>query len=254
MKSLFIFGLAVAMLSACGNDPVTNAGYFDDDLDRSIDSSTHDDHSSNTITTTTTTTVDDHSNVTIDDHSHVTNNFYPDTVYVRDTIRMRDTVSKTVRDTVRTTDTVTVQKVKRDTVIQHRIDTVKTTVYDTVKTVQYDTVYSTLNRVSTPSPIDTLDELPDGVLLWSVIMKLSGNTLYIGHPDSWNDYSNNSYLVQGEVLDTLKTARFGRISDHPSVNKVHPINKCVGIIGTCVWGGTNCKLIDFPYKVCDHST
>lgn len=35
MKKLFIFGLAVALLSACGNDPVTTAGYFDDDVDKS---------------------------------------------------------------------------------------------------------------------------------------------------------------------------------------------------------------------------
>ena len=35
MKKLFIFGLVVAILAACGNDPVTTAGYFDDDVDKS---------------------------------------------------------------------------------------------------------------------------------------------------------------------------------------------------------------------------
>ena len=253
MKKLFIFGLAVAMLSACGNDPVTNAGYFDDDLDRSNDSSYHDDHSSNTITTTTTTTttVDDHSNVTIDDHSHVTNNFFPDTVYVRDTIRMRDTVSKTVRDTVKKTDTVTVQKVKRDTVVQHRIDTVKTTVYDTIKTVQYDTVYSTLNRVSSPSPLDTLPELPDGVTVEHIIMKLSGTNLILGSENAQNTPTYN-LLVQGETIDTLKNVRIGYISDRPTIVRVKPLNGCLGILGYQKSGFSG-YLRGYEHKVCDHT-
>ena len=159
MKKLFIFGLAVAMLSACGNDPVTNAGYFDDDLDRSNDSSYHDDHSDRS------TTIDDHSDrsTTVDNHSVISNHYYPDTLVVIDTIvhTITDTVIQRVHDTLNintleidtviTVDTVktvvrdTVKTIKRDTVekIKTVHDTIATTIYDTVKTVRFDTIIET---------------------------------------------------------------------------------------------------------------
>lgn len=158
MKKLFIFGLAVAMLSACGNDPVTNAGYFDDDLDRSIDSSTHDDHSQNN----TTITNDDHSSVVIDDHSSV-NHYYTDTIFVVDTVfhettdtiyKMTvdtlykthiDTLYKTLYDTLTTTIIDTVINTLVDTVVQRVIDTVINTMVDTVYTRVVDTVVTSLN-------------------------------------------------------------------------------------------------------------
>jgi len=164
MKKLFIFGLAVAMLSACGNDPVTNAGYFDDDLDRSIDSSTHDDHSQNN----TTITSDDHSSVVIDDHSSV-NHYYTDTIFVVDTVfhettdtiyKMTvdtlykthiDTLYKTLYDTLTTTIIDTVINTLVDTVVQRVIDTVINTMVDTVYTRVVDTVFNVIES-SKPEP------------------------------------------------------------------------------------------------------
>ena len=242
--------MSTVIAIACGNDPVTNAGYFDDDLDRSVDQSVHDDHSSNTTTITTTTTTDDHSTVTIDDHSHVTNNYFPDTVYVRDTIRTRDTVSRTVRDTVLKVDTITVHTVKHDTITKHKVDTVTTTVYDTVLSVKYDTVYRELPISAIDDPLDTLPELPDGVTVEHVIMKLSGSSLIVG-----SEYAQNTptfdFIVQGADIDTLKNIRAGYIVDRPTMVRVSPINKCIGILAFRKSGYSG-FMTDYAYKVCDH--
>lgn len=136
-------------LTACGNDPITNAGYFDDDVDRSVEETTTDDHSTN---------------YTVDKSQH--NNSTNITTYVDSVIVVRDTVTvynhdtlyvnvkDTVRDTIKRTlniyDTITVKEiitdtiVKTDTVLKVKTDTVLKV--DTLLTLDTVVVYDTIQN------------------------------------------------------------------------------------------------------------
>lgn len=176
MKKL-ILALAT-ILAACGNDPITNAGYFDDDVDKS--------------TTTTTNYTNDESN-TSNSNNTTTNNYYhdsvivvhdtltrtittrvTDTMYVKDTLTFTDTltvhtsstdtivknIKEVVRDTLRDTLTVTV----RDTVRELRVDTIKEVITktDTVRLLKRDTV-----KMMSTDYFDSLQTLYDNLLSYN---------------------------------------------------------------------------------------
>lgn len=121
--NLSILSFAVFAI-ACGNDPITNAGYFDDDVDRSVDSSVHDDHSQNNTTI-----------YNIDESQHNDNSTTITTI-VDSVIVIRDTIKYNTLDTVHV--------IVKDTVKHTKIDTLHETVYDTVNVLNTDTLYRTV--------------------------------------------------------------------------------------------------------------
>lgn len=143
MKQTNIFILLFAILTiACGNDPTTNAGYFDDDVDRSVDQSVQDDHSQKN---TSIYTNDESSH---DDNSITITKIVDSLIIIRDTIHYNttDTIHIIIKDTVekKIVDTIidTVKQTKVDTIIKHKIDTLKQVRIDTVKQTIIDTVYT----------------------------------------------------------------------------------------------------------------
>ena len=260
MKNLAIIALAT-ILAACGNDPITNAGYFDDDVDRSNNTTTnYTNDESNTSNSNNTTTNNYYHDSVIVVHDTLTRTIttrVTDTLYVKDTLTFTDTLTvhtsstdtivKNIKEVVRDTLKVTV----RDTVVERVVDTLKTTVHDTVQIVQYDTIYSSAQRPTVSSPLDTLDELPEGVYINKTIIKLSGNSMTVIQTPDDTTGVYRALIIQGETIDTLTTV----YSREGSLTRVHPINGCIGILGYKpyyysstagnYWNTKN------PYKVCD---
>lgn len=118
-----LLGTAI-FLTACGNDPITNAGYFDDDVDRSVEETTTDDHSQNN---TTIYNIDESQH---NDNSTTITTIVDSLIVIRDTIKYNtlDTIHITIKDTVKHT----------------KIDTTYKTIYDTVSVLKNDTLYRTI--------------------------------------------------------------------------------------------------------------
>lgn len=146
MKNITILALAT-ILAACGNDPITNAGYFDDDVDRSNN--------------TTTNYTNDESN-TSNSNNTTTNNYYHDSVIVvhdtlTRTITTRVTDTMYVKDTLTFTDTLTVHTSSTDTIVKNikevvrdtLRDTLKVTVRDTVRELRVDTIKEVITKTDT---------------------------------------------------------------------------------------------------------
>lgn len=156
-----IIGTAI-LLTACGNDPVTYAGYFDEDMDRSVEENTTDDHSTNyTVdksqhnnSTTITTIVD--SVVFVRDTVTVYNH---DTLYVN----VKDTVRDTVKRTLNIYDTITVKEIITDTIVKTdtiiKTDTVLKV--DTILNRDIVVVYDTIKKANSIDIIDTTIEYCD---------------------------------------------------------------------------------------------
>jgi hypothetical protein len=210
MKKLFIFGLAVAMLSACGNDPVTNAGYFDDDLDRSVDNSYHDDHSQHN---STTYNIDQSQH---NDNSTTITTVVDSVVVIRDTflVDTYDTVHVTIQDTVLDTikhsikvpiyDTISI--LTADTLLLPVIDTIHRPVYvkDTVKDTIVKKVSITTPIVSTEKTesIQHFDSLDDIELSINFYTKSSSNNSLWDNRIAIND-KNKTRTRHGERMYTI---------------------------------------------------
>lgn len=138
-KLLTLLTLAL-IVTGCGNDPITNAGYFDDDVDRSTTTTTN--YSNDESTTS-------NSNNSTNSNNTTTNNYYHDSIIVvhdtlTRTVTKRVTDTTIIRDTVSLTDTITVHTVSVDTIVKTMrdvvLDTLTITVHDTVKETKMDTI------------------------------------------------------------------------------------------------------------------
>ena len=177
MKHIATLALAT-ILAACGNDPVTYAGYFDDDQDKSTNTTTnYTNDESNTSNSNNTTTNNYYHDSVIVVHDTLTRTIttrVTDTLYVKDTLTFTDTltvhtsstdtivknVKEVVRDTLRDTLTVTV----RDTVRELRVDTIKEVITktDTVRLLKRDTV-----KMMSTDYFDSLQTLYDNLLAYN---------------------------------------------------------------------------------------
>ena len=144
MNKLLI-GTAI-LLTACGNDPITKAGYFDDDVENSVEE---------------TTTTDNSTNYTVDKSQHNSTNIttiVDSIIVVRDTgtfyyhdtlmVNVKDTVRDTIKRTENVYDTITIKEIITDTIV--KVDTIlkRDTVvkYDTLKYSDTVMVYDTIQN------------------------------------------------------------------------------------------------------------
>lgn len=220
MKKLAIILIGICLLAACGSD-VTSAESvaLDQNQDARID----------TVTYT---------------------QLVPCTTYVHDTsiVTTVDTVIEkvysTVQDTIRVNDTVYV------------VDTCTVVKYDTTIKVIHDTLVVT---PETPEAgvLDTLYRLPSDVPVEWVQFILSDNTLVLGipevfweTPESAGVYGKNiSLIIQTATgIDTLTNQHVSKIEARPTLIKVRPIDKCIGILGFDAGEGW---LEGYSFKVCD---
>ena len=218
MKKLAILLLGICLLAACGSD-VTSA-----------ESVAPDQNQEARIDTVTYTQL------------------VPCTTYVHDTsiVTTVDTVIETVYGTVQ--DTILVN----DTV--YLVDTFTVVKYDTTIKVIHDTLVVTPDTPETGA-LDTLPRLPSDVPVEWVQFILSENTLVLGLPEDYatvpggGNVKTISLILQTATgIDTLKNQKVDFLSTRPTLIKVKPIDKCIGILGFDAGDGW---LEGYAFKVCD---
>lgn len=220
MKNLAIILIGICLLAACGSDVA------------SADSVAPDQNQDARIDTVTYTQM------------------VPCTTYVHDTsiVTTVDTVIEkvysTVQDTIRVNDTV------------YLVDTCTVVKYDTTIKVIHDTLVVTPDTPEAGA-LDTLYRWPSEVPLEWVQFILSENTLVLGIPRAfWDtpesdgvDGKNITLIIQTAAgIDTLKNQHVGWLELRPTVIKVKPIDKCIGILGFDAGEGW---LDVHPFKICD---
>lgn len=238
--NLAILSFAVFAI-ACGNDPITNAGYFDDDVDRSVDSSVHDDHSQNN---TTIYNIDESQH---NDNSTTITTIVDSVIVIRDTIKYNtlDTVHVIVKDTVKHTkidtthETVydTVHVLNTDTLYRTVLDTIrkKVTVNDTVRKTIVDTNIVRVEVVETDTVAPTLTSDSEvGSLQFSLRKSnLKGHKDLLVSDES-ADYGseivltykadNRTYTIKRTISGSLQTIEVETVDDCITITEIHLIN------------------------------
>lgn len=198
-----LYTIIVLLLVACGNDPITNAGYFDDDVDRS---------------TTTTTAYTNDESTTSNSNNTTTNNYYHDSVIVvhdtlTRTITTRVTDTMYVKDTLTFTDTLTIHTSTTDTIVKNIREVVRDTLTDTLTITIRDTVRETKT--------DTIKEIITQTDTVRLLTRDTISVLMTDYFDSLQSLYDNLLSYRGKaIVADYYTITYSRSTEQYATMKV----------------------------------